>query len=185
MFSIERDYNAATLIAAHPRKGSPQNIHREGRAVSLRQSPEQFFEECMGTSHFINTTGSLWGIERNHSTGRSDLLLGTQRLTGTHSFTVIEKNDLDWFEPVEDLKIAAETLINTPKRRQAWDLMAQAGHFDYMKALELVRPAMKSSGSFNPWWNELLRHGLVRSEGEAFTCAEVTLLPICNAALPV
>jgi hypothetical protein len=174
MFALEHDYNAATLIAAHPRKGTQLN-HNAGVRISLRDSPEQFFEECMGSSHFINSTGSLWGIERDHGAVRSDLLLGTQRLTGTHSFTVVDKSDDDWFERVDDLKIAADTLINTAQRRHAWDLMARAKQFDYKRARELTRPAMKSDGSFNPWWNDLRRQGLILEVGKEYRCAEVPL----------
>ena len=127
----------------------------------------------MGSSHFINSTGSLWGIERDDGAVRSDLLLGTQRLTGTHSFTVVHKSDDDWFERVDDLKIASDTLINTAPRRQAWDLMAKAAQFDYMRARELTRPAMKSDGSFNPWWNDLRRQNLILTVGKEYRCAKV------------
>ena len=57
IYRLRQDANVAVLFAAHPRKRD-----KKGEIISLRQDPEAFFEECMGTSHFINSTGSLWGL---------------------------------------------------------------------------------------------------------------------------
>jgi hypothetical protein len=102
---IGNDFNTAVLIAAHPRKKSRVE-GQKGRTISLAKSPEEFFEECMGSSHFINSMGSLWGIERNYETETTALLLGTQRLTGTHTMSVAAKDEHDWFQRVDDLAIA-------------------------------------------------------------------------------
>lgn len=158
-FELEAAYNAATLIAAHPRKLGKQDSRQE--RITLRSNPDAFFEECMGSSHFINTTGSLWGIERDSNTGRSTLVLGAQRLTGQHSFTTIEKDDDDWLRVVDDAALAFETVVNTGTRKQAWALLPALQPFSYTEAREAVRPAMKSDGSFTPWWKELKRIGLL------------------------
>jgi hypothetical protein len=152
-YRLRQDANVAVLFAAHPRKRD-----KKGEIISLRQDPEAFFEECMGTSHFINSTGSLWGLEKNEE--RTYFLGGAQRLTGTQGLTALEKNDSDWFEPVSDLQLSFELVVNTEKRRQAWSLLPRE-FFTYTEALEAVRRVMQSKGSFNPWWNELRRHGLV------------------------
>src|SRR5262249_26458675 len=125
-----------------------------------RVSTEQFFEECMGSSHFINSTGSLWAIERDYESGRTRLVLGTQRMTGTQTTTIAEKNDHDWFTRVDDLDLGKDLLLKTAHRKQAWDLLPP-GEFTYVQARKSVQPAMKSSGSFNPWFNELLRWGMI------------------------
>jgi hypothetical protein len=117
VFGLSQTFNAAVLIAAHPRKGS--SVEKpNGGSITLADDPEKFFEETMGSSHFVNSTGSLWGIER--SGDHTDLLLGTQRLTGTHTLTAVEKNDNEWFERVSDLKTAERSVINTVTRQKAW-----------------------------------------------------------------
>lgn len=171
MFRLEHDYNTATLIAAHPRKGSrlDNDVPLGARATpSLFSSPEKSFEECMGSSHFINTTGSLWGIERDHNTGQTRLILGAQRLTGGHTRTVAEKNDDDWFERIDDFKTTFGLVCTTEKRKQAWELLPEDGEFSQAEVRALVKKHLKSNGSFQPWWDELRRHSLVVPVGEKF-----------------
>jgi RecA-family ATPase len=152
-------HDCAVLISAHPKKMGDE-------IFSLAQSPERFFEQAMGSSHFINSTGSMWGIERDANKERATLLLGSQRVTGTHQFTMVEKNDMDWFERIDDIILAAEAALNTDMRRKAFNTLP-VGTFTYTQAMEAVRSVgvMKSKGSFNPWWGELRRLGLVKSEG--------------------
>lgn len=163
-YKLRKQYGAAILIAAHPRKASRLNDSPMGtrNIVSLFSSPQLFFEECMGSSHFINSTGSLWGIERDYQTDRTRLLLGAQRFTGDYTRTLVEKKDNDWFERVEDDLGAAKGLVLTTKqRKQAWDFLPDGREFSQAEARESVKPALKSNGSFQPWWEELLRHGLL------------------------
>jgi hypothetical protein len=156
---LTQNYDAAVLIAAHPKKGN--KLDAGGNPISLRNDPEKFFEEAMGSSHFINSTGSLWGIERDRKNGRTDILLGAQRAADTESFTLVEKNDNDWLEQVDDQAVALETVVNTKPRKQAWDLLPDDRSFSYLEAKQLVKPAMKSSGSFNPWFSDLRRVKLI------------------------
>lgn len=114
----------------------------------------------MGSSHFINSMGSLWGIERDEETGRSYFLGGTQRFTGTQAATQLELNDNGWFEVVSEFDTNLELAVNTEKRRLAWSLLPR-GPFTYMEGVNAAKPALKSQGSFNPWWRELLRLELV------------------------
>jgi len=162
-YGLAQKFNAAVLIAAHPRKGSRVD-KIGGGGITLVDDSEKFFEETMGSSHFVNSTGSLWGIERTGD--HTDLLLGTQRYNGTQTFTVVEKNDDEWFERVSDLKNAERTVINTPARKKAWDLLPPDRAFSYVEARELVKSAMKSSSTFSQWWRELVRLQLVKEAGE-------------------
>lgn len=114
----------------------------------------------MGSSHFINSMGSLWGIERDEEIGRSYFLGGTQRLTGTQAAAQLELNDSGWFEVVSEFDTNFGLAVNTEKRRLAWSLLP-GGRFTYMEGVNATKPALKSQGSFNPWWRELLRLGLV------------------------
>jgi RecA-family ATPase len=50
IFLLQERLNLAVVIAAHPRKVNGKQIV----PVNLLNSSEQFFEECMGSSHFIN-----------------------------------------------------------------------------------------------------------------------------------
>ena len=47
------------VTAIHPKKDD-QALGQ----VDLSERPNDFFENFMGSSHFINSTGSLWGLQR-------------------------------------------------------------------------------------------------------------------------
>lgn len=160
-FAIAKELDAAVMIAAHPRKGANLQGHNgKGKptpAVTLKDSPEQFCEECMGTSHFINSTGSTWALERDVKTNRSHVLLGNQRISSDYGkLTLVEKDDHEWLDPVDDIAVAVEMLLNTETRKQAWALFP-AGEFTYGQVWTAVNQVMKSKNAFTPWWNELRR----------------------------
>ncbi len=114
----------------------------------------------MGSSHFINSCGSLWGIERNSSTDRTDFLGGAQRLTGQQSIATLVKDDDDWFQIVPDVFENLELALNTAKRREAWQLIPDDS-FTYLEAVDSVKPVMAES-TFHDWWkHSLTRLGLV------------------------
>jgi RecA-family ATPase len=163
VYGLAQAFNAAVLIAAHPRKGSSVD-KIGGGGITLVGDPEKFFEETMGSSHFVNSTGSLWGIERTGD--HTDLLLGTQRYNGTQTFTVVEKNDDEWFERASDLKAAERSVINTVTRQKAWELFPSDRQFSYVEARELVKGVMRSSSTFYHWWRELVRLQLVKEAEE-------------------
>jgi len=160
IFPLQHLYNAAVLIAAHPRKGSRVNDDAD-EPISLVKTPELFFEETMGSSHFINTTGSLWGVERDYNTERSHLCLGSQRFTGARgSFTLVEKDDADWFHIVNDLMEAGKLALNTPKRKEAWSRLPESD-FTYVQARDVLVKGVMAGGTFNDWWKELVRLHLI------------------------
>lgn len=167
MYELTQRYDAAILIAAHPKKGSKLDIR--GESIHLKDDSERFFEECMGSSHFINSTGSLWGIERDKKAGRTFLLWGAQRHADTEGLTSVVKNEHDWLEPVDDFDLAQETLLNTPQRQKAWSLLPDNSTFTYSEAWKLVqaggKDSIKSQGTFTPWWNELKRKKLIVTDG--------------------
>lgn len=115
----------------------------------------------MGTSHFINSTGSTWALERDVKTNRSHILLGNQRISSDYGkLTLVEKDDHEWFGPVDDVTIGCDMLLNTEARRQAWALFP-VGEFTYGQVWAAVNQVMRSKNAFNPWWNELRRLKLV------------------------
>ena len=164
-YGLAEENDAAVLLAAHPRKqGDLQNN------ITLKDNPEKFFEECMGSSHTINTTGSLWGIERNDGgTGeRTCLLLGSQRRTGNQEFTTVEKDEEEWFRLVSDFDENVSMACNTDKRRNAWGLLPSQP-FKFLGAVEIVKGIMAKS-SFSSFWRELIRFNLVRpADGDEST----------------
>lgn len=164
---LTADFNAAVLIAAHPRKRSKKDnnpFNTDGTA-SLRHDPEGFFEEVMGSSHFINSCGSLWGLERHLDTDRTDFLGGAQRFTGQQTVSTLEKDEHDWFRLVSDLDENLALALNTSHRRKAWELLP-SNPFTYLEAERAVKPVMKSSSTFYHWWNNcLVRLKLVVLEG--------------------
>ena len=151
-----RDFDAAVIIAAHPRKRDKKSDSFGQTAVSLRNDPEGFFEEIMGSSHFVNSCGSLWGIERNLDTNRTDFLGGTQRFNGQQSIMTLEKDEDDWLCRVSDLEINLPLVLNTRTRKQAWQLLPESP-FSYSEGEKLVKPAMKSSSTFHAWFDECKR----------------------------
>lgn len=161
-------FNCAVIIAAHPRKKGKKGDFLNPR-VTLRNDPEDFFEEVMGSSHFVNSCGSLWGIERNIQTNRSDFLGGTQRLTGEHRVVLLERGDDGRFQLVtDDFNESLSLALNTPARQAAWKRLPQ-GRFTYSEAERAVVPvAMKSKSTFHEWFSDLRRRGLVLPDGDGY-----------------
>jgi hypothetical protein len=163
-YKLTQQLNAAVLIAAHPRKGAGTSLDTMGdrQKITLANNPEEFFEATMGSSHFINSTGSLWGIERDEE-DQTTVLLGSQRVTGRQSITRVEKNENDWFDRLDDSALAFAAAVNTPKRVQAWSLLPkQPATFSYLDAETLLgsRKVLAPS-NFNAWFKELRRVGLI------------------------
>jgi hypothetical protein len=177
-WKLTAQFNAGVIIAAHPRKRSgKQDDPLFSPKVTLRSDPEGFFEEVMGSSHFVNSCGSLWGIERNIQTNRTDFLGGTQRLTGEQSLAVLEKSDDGLLRLVTDDWQESQTLVlNTNARRAAWELLP-LGRFSYLAAERAVKPAMRSSSTFNAWFNQLKRQKMVLPDGEEYRKAHLSGTP--------
>lgn len=119
MYELQERFNCAVIIAAHPKKRGKG--YQEPK--TLEEDPEAFFEECMGSSHFINSTGSLWGVERDQESGRTYFVGGTQRLTGTQAGTILEKGDDDWFHIVDVFDENFKIAVSSKQRKAAWDLL--------------------------------------------------------------
>jgi hypothetical protein len=158
VYGLAAEFNAAVLMPAHPRKrsGDSNALH-----VTLKDDPEGFFENIMGSSHFVNSCGSLWGLERDFSNDRTTFLGGAQRLTGQQSISTLEVGEDHRLRIVPDYEENLRQALNTTQRRQAWDLLP-SGPFTYNEATEAVKGAMKSTSTFHGWWkNSLVRFGLV------------------------
>ncbi len=169
VWQLTADFNVAVIIAAHPRKRdkkSADTLNPSG-AVHLRGDPEGFFEEVMGSSHFVNSCGSLWGLDRDLSTNRTDFLGGTQRFTGQESIMTLEKDEDDWLRRVDDFEVNLALALTTPLRNHAWGLLPDHP-FTYTEGEKAVKLAMKSSSSFHEWFEHCKRLGVIVSDGEKY-----------------
>jgi hypothetical protein len=150
---LTQTYNAAVMMPAHPRKRSQE---AKSLPVKLRRDPHLFFEEVLGSSHFINNCGSLWGIERNRETETSDFVAGSQRVTGDDSVAVLRMDDAKWFHVLDDKEQNLELLLKTDKRRAAWARLPEHFTFD-----EGVQSSGLSRGGFSNLKREAQRLGLL------------------------
>lgn len=177
LFRLTADFNAAVIIAAHPRK---RDKHGKG-TPSLCDDYEGYFEEAMGSSHFVNSCGSLWGIERDPSTDRTVFLGGTQRFTGQQSLMTLEKDESDWLQVLDNLEVNLPLALNTPGRKKAWELLSDEP-FSYTEGETAVKPAMKSSSTFHGWFQQCLRLGLIVRDGDRYRKAAGTQLGIVEVS---
>jgi hypothetical protein len=163
-YQLNKQFNAAVLSLAHPRK---QNAEFK---VRLTDDPEQFFEEVLGSSHSINSTGTLWGLQRDDEI--TYFVGGAQRYTGTQGATALEYNkDSGWFEAQDDFALNLQLVVNTAKRRAAW--AALTGTFTYSEARNATKPHLRSESSFIQFWKELRQKKLiVSSDGEHYEKAD-------------
>jgi len=123
---LSQQYDCAIVTAAHPRK---QNTART--PVTLEKDRDMFFEEVMGPSHFVNSCGSLWGIERQ-TDGSAHFYGGTQRLSGNAQLITVEMDDEGWFRIVNDFDRNLKLTVHTEKRKQAWEALPET--FTYSEA---------------------------------------------------
>jgi hypothetical protein len=165
-WKLTSDQNSAVIIAAHPRKKSGESGDFFGGTgtTTLRGNPEAFFEEVMGSSHFVNSCGSLWGIERDMQTNRTDFLGGTQRLTGEQSLVMLEKDESGRFQVLDAFQENLPLANNTYPRIQAWSLLPD--RFSYTEGERAVKSALRSASSFSTWFRHLLRLRVVVPDGE-------------------
>jgi hypothetical protein len=168
LYRISNVGDCAVIIAAHPRKQSQDSR----RKPSLVKSRDDFFDEVMGSSHLVNSTGSLWGIEKTQD-GYSHFLGGTQRLTGTSSVSMIEMDHEGWFHLLGDVAGNFALVVHTPKRKAAWELLPKERTFTHSEAEELCKPALSSSDGFNGFWNDIKRLNLIEPKDGGYMVVKV------------
>lgn len=153
---ISQTYNCALIVPAHPRKANET-------VPSLLSNPEAFFEEVMGSSGFINTFGSLWGIQRNQD-DLTHFLGGPQRVTGVQNTLALLKRDDGWFEIVDDWEELFNMTCGTKKRQDAWKALPQT--FRFADAYRICESYIKSKESFSNWLQHCVRLGLLMKQSD-------------------
>jgi hypothetical protein len=161
-YELASDRNAAIIMAAHPKKRDPNN------PISLLDNPDDFFESIMGSSHFINSTGNLWGLQRSADLDRSVFLGGRQRGDGHQGGSFLAMNDDGWFYPIDAAQTKLSLVLNTLIRKQAWTLLPDPpATFGYRQGEQLVNSVMRSAATFNRWIGDCRRLGVVIEAGDS------------------
>jgi hypothetical protein len=149
-YDLAAKYNCAVVFAAHPRKRTAR--------VRLAEDPDAFFEQVMGSSHGINSTGSLWGLEREGDT--TVFVGGRQRADGQRQVAHLQVGDDGNFAVVPNDTINLQLLLSTDGRRKAWEALPDT--FSYAEAERRIVPAaMRSTSSFHAFFSHGQRLGLI------------------------
>jgi hypothetical protein len=141
--SLSNKFDCAVLTATHLRKidrNKPTNIVKDG---------DGFFEEAIGSSHFMNSCGSMWGLQKSkEEDGTTYFRGGAQRRHGfSHLIPLHLKHD--WFEQASDFLAAFELVIRTEKRKKAW--AALPSQFTFTQGAAAVRGVMSEKAFANLW----------------------------------
>lgn len=148
-YRLAKAHNCAIVLCAHPKKESQEN------PLHLEHNPTAFFESVMGSSHFVNSTGSLWGVQREVGQDYSVFVGGRQRADGEQGAAHIFMDEKGWLQIVDDGEANRSLVLNTEGRRQAWDLLPAT--FGYNEGERIVKPVMRSSDTFNKWIKQCRR----------------------------
>jgi len=155
-YQLAKTHDAAIILAAHPKKGDLEH------PIDLRRNPGAFFESIMGSSHFINSTGSLWGLERPEGEDYSVFLGGRQRGDGNQQVSLLQMDENRRFHLVPDAQCNLAQVLNTPGRELAWkQLPDPPATFGYREGEEMVKMALKSSSTYASWIKECRRLGVI------------------------
>jgi hypothetical protein len=168
-YAVSNAGNCAIIIAAHPRKQSQDSRYKP----TLATNRDDFFDEVMGSSHFVNSTGSLWAIEKTPE-GYSHFFGGTQRLTGASSLSIIEMDGEGWFRVLNDAAANFSLVVHTKKRKQAWALLSQDRPFTYTEAEELCGSVLSSKSGFTSFWNDIKRLKLIVPREKGFVAVSIS-----------
>ena len=151
-YRVAAEANSAVIIAAHPRK------EKSDEKIRLEDDKVHFFESIMGSSMFINTTGSLWGLERREDDDVTVFVGGRQRSEGTDAITYIQRDESGWFKVIDTASANLPNVLNTTGRQQAWAMLPRPGRsFSYTEGEAMVKGAMSSKSTYAEWIRQCKR----------------------------
>lgn len=156
VYGLCKENNLAVIFAAHPRKLSESN----GDFRRLSGNLSTFAEETMGTSHFINSTGSLWGIERDEDSGETIFAGGRQRAEGTSGEYVLLLDEQGWFKPTENIMRQFQAVCNTDKRNKAW-LVLPSFPFGFTEGHNYAKRHIASTKAFTEFLKVAVDRGVL------------------------
>jgi AAA domain len=170
--ALAGNHSAAIILPAHPKKADMKN------PISLLDNPDTFFESIMGSSHFINSTGNLWGLERCAALDHSAFLGGRQRGDGHQGGSYLGMDADGWFYLIDEAQKNLPLVLNTPGRRQAWAALPDPPiTFGYREGEALVKSVMRSGSTFQHWIKECRRLGVVIEANDGKTSKKPGLKP--------
>jgi hypothetical protein len=157
-YGLAQIANAPVGTAAHPRKEDKNS------PCDLWQEPELWAEQLMGSSHFINSTGSIWLLEKRDEC--SLFVGGRQRGNGEWNRIWLDLDDQERFQVSDNPKRQLDAVLNTPTRSQAWDLLPPK--FRYSEGETAVKAKMKSASTFHHWITQCVQGGVLKREGDLY-----------------
>lgn len=154
-YGLAEHFNAAVVIPAHVRKraNNPQ-IPR----TLMRDDPDGWFEEIMGSSNFINTFGSLWGVDRSGKgrEGWTDFLGGQQRLDGRHFLVTMTMQENGWFTLLNNDQNALELTLNSNLRRTVWNALPKGMPLSHADLRHIAVNSGMGGTTWDHWWKTQL-----------------------------
>ena len=118
LYTLASKYNAALIVCAHPRKDS-LDAKTGAKRITLENETDLWFEQLMGSSHFINAMPCLWGMERDRANDVTVFVGGRQRVDGSqHTMNI--SYEAGRLTLVNDYEMNLARIVNTEKRKAAW-----------------------------------------------------------------
>ena len=118
LYKLASKHDAAIIVCAHPRKDSI-DPKTKAKRLTLEADTDLWFEQLMGSSHFINAMPSLWGMERDRAKDVTVFVGGRQRVDGSQHVMNIGY-DNGRLTLVNDYEVNLKRIVNTEKREAAW-----------------------------------------------------------------
>jgi AAA domain len=161
VYKLARNTDAAVVVAAHPRKDTVDPKTKR-KHLTLEHDTDLWFEQLMGSSHFINAMPSLWGLERDRKKDTTVFVGGRQRVDGSQHVMNIAFGENGRLTLVNDFAANFARTVNTDKREGAWNALPNPPTtFSYSEAEKFIAPHLKSSSSRAEWLAEVRRLGLL------------------------
>jgi len=163
-YGLAKEYNAAILVPAHPKKITDTNPKK---MIRLHGNAEMFAEQTMGSSHFINSTGNLWALELDSGSGETTFALGRQRAEGSWCEHVARLDENGWFHLVDSFDKQFAAVCNNRARLEAWNALPKL--FSFNEGWKMVNKIISSKSTYSNFIRQCLQAKLlVRDSGGRF-----------------
>lgn len=149
---LSNKFNCAVITATHLRKNDRL------RPVDILKSGDAWFEENIGSSHFMNSHGSMWGLQKSsQEDGTTFFRGGAQRRFGFSNLIPLHLIN-GWFDQADDFAANCELVLRTQKRKDAWEKLPS--RFTFSEAESAVKGVL-SQKAFANLWSEMKHTKLI------------------------
>jgi hypothetical protein len=122
---LSNKFNSAVMTATHLRKND------RSKPVDIIQDGDGWFEENMGSSHFMNSHGSMWGLQKSpEEDGTTYFRGGAQRKFGFSQLIPMQLKH-NWFEQVDDFLAACEMVLPHGQKKEGMGSASSSIHVRY------------------------------------------------------